>query len=104
MSDPPHLLNDMSEQFPADAFIKYFCYRIRQALNGGVFMEKNNKYTVAGTKIEAIKEQARRSGLSYNEAKEWIARETGGHGTHIYSDTDVAVVKEQNAQSEAAKK
>ncbi len=66
-------------------------------------MTKNNNYTVVGTDIEAIKEQARRSGLSYNEAKEWMARETGGHGTHIYSDTDVMTVKEQNARSEARK-
>jgi len=94
----------MNEQFPVNAFIKYFCHKIKPAANGGVFVGKDNQFTVVGTNIEAIKEQARRSGLSYNEAKEWIARETGGHGTHIYSDTDVAAVKEQNAQSEAAKK
>ncbi|UJL47372.1 hypothetical protein KFZ58_05650 [Virgibacillus sp. NKC19-16] len=66
-------------------------------------MKKNNetsgKYTVAGTDIEAIKEQSRRSGLSYNEAKEFIARTTGGSGTNIYSDTDVEEVKRKNQQS-----
>jgi len=67
-------------------------------------VKKGNKYTVAGTDIEAIREQARKSGLSYNEAKEWIARETGGHGTHIYSNTDVEAVKEKNAQSENRKR
>lgn len=67
-------------------------------------MEKSNKYTVVGTDIAAIKEQARKSGLSYNEAKEWIAQKTGGHDTHIYSDTDIAAVQEQNAQSTTKKK
>ena len=65
--------------------------------------EDENNYTVAGTDIEAIKEQARRSGLSYNEAKEWIAKKTGGRDTHIYSDTDVDAVKRQNEASERAK-
>lgn len=65
---------------------------------------KNEKYTVAGTDIEAVKEQARRSGLSYNEAKEWIAKKTGGRNTYIYSDTDVETVKKQIEQSENAKK
>ncbi|MBY7142792.1 hypothetical protein KFZ56_06900 [Virgibacillus sp. NKC19-3] len=60
----------------------------------------NDKYTVAGTDIEAIKEQSRRSGLSYNEAKEFIAKTTGGHGTSIYSDTDAEAVKRNNQQSE----
>lgn len=60
-------------------------------------MQKNNRqYTIVGTDIEAVKEQARKSGLSYNEAKEWIAKTTGGHGTHIYSNTDVEAVKRQN--------
>lgn len=82
--------------------MKYFCDKII-VINGGDFVE-NKKYSVAGTDIEAMKEQARKSGLSYNEAKEWIARETGGRDTHIYSDTDVAAVKARNAQSEAMKK
>ncbi|GAB4073088.1 hypothetical protein GCM10028778_07120 [Barrientosiimonas marina] len=50
---------------------------------------------------DKVKEQSQRSGLSYNEAKEWIARTTGGHGTHIYSDTNTAEVKRQNQQSAA---
>ncbi|MBO1001337.1 hypothetical protein ACFSKI_14865 [Pseudogracilibacillus auburnensis] len=54
--------------------------------------------------LEAMKEQARRSGLSYNEAIEWIAKTTGGRDTHIYSDTDIAAVKKQNEQSEHKKK
>lgn len=48
---------------------------------------------------ETIREQSRRSGLSYNEAKEFIARTTGGRGTNIYSDTDVEAVKRKNQQS-----
>lgn len=53
--------------------------------------------------IEAMKEQARKSGLSYNEAIEFIARTTGGRGTYIYSDTDVESVKRQMKQSENRK-
>ena len=68
---------------------------------GGRHVKDNEqKYTVAGTDIEAVKEQARRSGLSYNEAIEFIARTTGGRGTNIYSDTDIEAVKRQNEQSE----
>ncbi|WP_205599201.1 hypothetical protein [Oceanobacillus halotolerans] len=61
-------------------------------------MTENN-----GTRIEALKEQARRSGLSYNEAKEFIAKTTGGKGTNIYSDTDVEEVKRKNQQSKSNK-
>ncbi|MFD2762133.1 gamma-type small acid-soluble spore protein [Lentibacillus juripiscarius] len=61
--------------------------------------QTNARYTSAGTDIEAMKEQSRRSGLTYNEAKAYIARTTGGHGTNIYSDTDVEEVKRKNQQS-----
>lgn len=72
-------------------------------MNGGVPVKENNrKYSAVGTDIEAIKEQARKSGLSYNEAKEWIAKTTGGRDTHIYSDTDVEAVKKQNDLSNKA--
>ncbi|WP_373895425.1 hypothetical protein [Virgibacillus sp. CBA3643] len=64
--------------------------------------EDKQKHTVAGTDSEAIKEQSRRSGLSYNEAKEFIAKTTGGHGTNIYSDTDADEVKRKNQQSEGS--
>jgi len=66
--------------------------------------DEGKKYTVAGTDIEAVKEQARRSGLSYNEAIEYIAKTTGGRDTHIYSDTDVETVKKQNEESERTKR
>ncbi|GAA0590919.1 hypothetical protein GCM10009001_03660 [Virgibacillus siamensis] len=46
-----------------------------------------------------ILDQSRRSGMSYNEAKEFIARTTGGHGTEIYSDTDAEHVKRKNRES-----
>lgn len=41
---------------------------------GGIFMMENNKnnhdrYTVAGTNIDAVKGQNERSGMSYNEVK-----------------------------------
>jgi len=65
--------------------------------------EDNKKRTIVGTDIEAVKEQARRSGLSYNEAIEWIAKTTGGRDTDIYSDTDPEAVIEKNEQSEKSK-
>lgn len=55
------------------------------------------------TNIEAVQEQAHKSGLSYNEAKAWLAKTTGGRGTHVYSNTDVEAVKTQNKQSELKK-
>ncbi|SFE43654.1 hypothetical protein SAMN05216238_11614 [Lentibacillus persicus] len=58
-------------------------------------MKKDNQINA-----ESIKEQSRRSGLSYNEAKEYIARTTGGHGTNIYSNTDLEAVKRKNQKSE----
>lgn len=51
--------------------------------------------------IEAIKHQSRKSGLTYNEAKEYIARTTGGKNTYIYSDTDQEAVKQKNEVSQA---
>lgn len=72
---------------------------------GGSHMGKDEpKFTEVGTDIEAIREQARRSGLSYNEAIEWIAKTTGGRGTNVYSDTNVEAVKKQIEQSEQAKR
>lgn len=65
--------------------------------------ENNKKRTVVGTDIEVVKEQARKSGLSYNEAKEWIAETTGGRDTGIYSDTDREAVRRKNMQSEESK-
>ncbi|HLR52554.1 MAG TPA: hypothetical protein VK072_06745 [Candidatus Avamphibacillus sp.] len=53
--------------------------------------------------IEALREQSRKLGLTYNEAKEFIAKTTGGRDTHIYSDTDSKMVKEKNLQSEMNK-
>jgi len=55
------------------------------------------------TDIEALKEQSRKSGLTYNEAKEFIAKTTGGKDTHVYSNTDSEMVKEKNFQSEMNK-
>ena len=65
--------------------------------------EDSKKRTIVGTDIEAVKEQARRSGLSYNEAKEWIAKTTGGCDTDIFSDTDPEAVREKIKQSEKSK-
>lgn len=63
-------------------------------------MSKNDQFTKAGTNIDAVKRQNERSGMSYNEAKELIAKTTGGHGTDIFSDTNVNDVKTKNQQSQ----
>lgn len=60
---------------------------------------ENDTFTVAGTNIDAVRRKNEMSGLSYNEAKELIAKTSQGHGTDIYSDTNVQQVKEKNAQS-----
>lgn len=60
---------------------------------------KQDTFTVAGTNIDAVKRQNERSGMSYNEVKELLAKTTGGHGTGIYSDTNIEEVKRKNQQS-----
>ncbi|GIO20522.1 hypothetical protein J18TS1_36220 [Oceanobacillus oncorhynchi subsp. incaldanensis] len=64
-------------------------------------MQKNQdkKFTAAGTNIEAVKKANQNSGMSYNEVKEFLAKTTGGHGTEIYSDTNLEEVSAQNQQS-----
>jgi hypothetical protein len=57
-------------------------------------MEK--KYTETGTDIEQVKKLNEQSGMSYNEAKAYIARTTGGRGTGIYSNTDAKSVRKKN--------
>lgn len=61
---------------------------------------KGDKFTETGTNIDAVKRQNERSGMSYNEVKELLAKTTGGHGTGIYSDTNIEDVKKENQQSE----
>jgi hypothetical protein len=60
--------------------------------------QKNNNFTVAGTNINQVKKLNDQSGMSYNEVKEWMAKNTGGHGTALYSNTDVEEVKRQIKQ------
>lgn len=57
-------------------------------------MKDKKPYTIVGTDIEAVKKANEQSGMSYNEAKEWLARTTGERGTSKYSDTDLAQMKE----------
>ncbi|MBU5467170.1 hypothetical protein KQI49_10095 [Virgibacillus sp. MSJ-26] len=52
---------------------------------------------------QKILQQSRESGLTYNEAKEWIAKTTGGRNTHVYSNTDTEQVKQENIKSESNK-
>lgn len=61
-------------------------------------MDKRKRLTVAGTDIEAVKHSNEHSGMSYNEAKEFIAKTTGGHGTEMYSDTEAEQVRKKNQQ------
>ncbi|WP_308418983.1 hypothetical protein [Virgibacillus oceani] len=37
--------------------------------------------------------------MSYNEVKELIARTSGGHGTRIFSDTNMEEVRSKNQNS-----
>ena len=62
-------------------------------------LEKDT-FAASGTNIDAVKRENERSGLSYNEAKELIAKTTGGHGTSVYSDTNVKEVKRKNRESQ----
>ncbi|MGJ9459742.1 gamma-type small acid-soluble spore protein [Oceanobacillus sp. CF4.6] len=65
-------------------------------------MKENNKQknsTDAGTDIDVVKEKNEQSGLSYNEVKEYIAKTSGGHGTSVYSDTNIEEVKTKNRPS-----
>lgn len=62
-------------------------------------MEENNypnqdNYTVSGTNIDEVKRKNENSGMSYNEVKNYLAQTTGGHGTAMYSDTNVEEMKE----------
>ncbi|WP_010651406.1 hypothetical protein [Oceanobacillus massiliensis] len=53
-------------------------------------------FTAAGTDIDQVKKLNENSGMSYNEAKEYLAKTTGGHGTSIFSDTDSQEVRAKN--------
>ncbi|MEB6550511.1 gamma-type small acid-soluble spore protein [Heyndrickxia sporothermodurans] len=59
----------------------------------------NSGFTVAGTSIDDVKRKNAQSGMSYNEVKEWLAKTTGGHGTSIYSNTNVEEVKRNISES-----
>lgn len=54
-----------------------------------------DRFTSTGTKINEVKRENANSGLSYNEAKEILAK-TGGKGTAIYSDTNMEEEKKKN--------
>lgn len=54
---------------------------------------KDVQFTAAGTNINEVKQKNAQAGLSYNEVKALLAK-SGGHGTSIYSDTDIDEVKQ----------
>lgn len=56
-------------------------------------MNENNNHD------DELLQQARKRGLSYNEAIEWMTKNTGGYNTDAFSDTDTKAVKELNRQS-----
>lgn len=56
--------------------------------------EKEGQFTSAGTNINEVKQKNAEAGLSYNEVKALLAK-TGGHGTAIYSDTDIEEVRQE---------
>lgn len=45
---------------------------------------------------EKLYAQAQKSGLTYNEAKQYITKTTGGRDTKRYSDTDIESVRQEN--------
>jgi len=55
--------------------------------------EKEVPFTSAGTNINEVKQKNADAGLSYKEVKALLAK-SGGHGTSIYSDTDIEEVKQ----------
>ncbi|WP_163528866.1 gamma-type small acid-soluble spore protein [Halobacillus ihumii] len=59
-------------------------------------MKENDNFTTAGTNIDEVKRKNEQSGLSYNEAKAFMAERTRGHGTSAYSDTNIEDVKSKN--------
>ena len=62
---------------------------------GGLAMANGNDgKTVSGTDIEDVKRKNAASGLSYKEVMEVLAK-TGGHGTSVYSNTNIEQVKNQ---------
>ncbi|MDT3766101.1 gamma-type small acid-soluble spore protein [Priestia filamentosa] len=65
---------------------------------------ENSAFTVVGTNIDEVKKYNEQSGMSYNEVKEWLAKTNGGHGTEIYSDTNIEEVKKKLQQSTESKK
>ncbi len=52
-------------------------------------------FTVVGTNINEVKKRNEQSGMSYNEVKEWMAKNTGGHGTKVFSDTNINEVRKE---------
>lgn len=56
--------------------------------------EKEGQVTSAGTNINEVKQKNAEARLSYNEVKALLAK-TGGHGTAIYSDTDIEEVRQE---------
>ncbi|MBB6453808.1 hypothetical protein HNQ94_002259 [Salirhabdus euzebyi] len=55
----------------------------------------DNHFTRVGTNINDVKEKNAQSGLSYNEAKELIAKTTGGRDTAKYSNTNIEEVQNE---------
>lgn len=53
---------------------------------------------------ETMLKLAQHSGLTYNQAKVFIARTTGGAGTKEFSDTDTDEVRRQNETAEQNKR
>lgn len=61
---------------------------------------QNKNLTSVGTDIDLVKKLNAASGMSYNEAKAFIAKTTGGHGTNKYSDTNVDEIRKKNQASQ----
>ncbi|WP_138420230.1 gamma-type small acid-soluble spore protein [Aquibacillus sediminis] len=53
----------------------------------------DKSFTTSGTNINEVKRKNAQSGMSYNEAKNYIAKTTGGHNTQAFSDTDISEIR-----------
>lgn len=51
--------------------------------------QSEDSFSIVGTNIDEVKRLNANSGMSYNEVKEWIAKQSGGHGTASYSNTNM---------------
>lgn len=69
-----------------------------QTTSGGVLkMKEQNETNEMAVDIEKLQEIAQEKGLTYNQAKAYIAKTSGGTDTAKYSNTDFEKMREELA-------